>query len=62
MKQTQIQKTKTDKAEPEIDNPPEPVNETALDASTADVLDELDEILNELGEDFALKYVQRGGE
>jgi ubiquitin-like protein Pup len=63
MKQAQVQKVKTTTPDaPAIEDRPEPVNETAIDSSTADVMDEIDEILNELGEDFALKYVQRGGE
>lgn len=50
------------KADEQIDAPPGQIDESGLDASTADILDELDEILSEMDEDFALKYVQRGGE
>jgi ubiquitin-like protein Pup len=63
VKQAQIQKTRTaTPTAPAIDDRPEPINETALDLSTEEMLDELDEILNEMDEDFALKYVQRGGQ
>ena len=55
------QSTKTDTPS-DVDQVPEKVDETKLDASTADILDELDEVLEEMGEDFALQYVQRGGE
>jgi ubiquitin-like protein Pup len=63
MKQAHIQRSKTaTPTAPAIDDRPEPVDETALDLSTEEMLDELDEILNEMDEDFALKFVQRGGQ
>ena len=46
----------------QIEAPPERVDTGKIDASTADILDELDEVLEEMGEDFALNFVQRGGE
>lgn len=59
----QVQKAKpTSKTAEHIAEPPEPVDESKLDESTAAILDEVDEILEEMGEDFVQNFVQRGGQ
>lgn len=46
----------------DIDEQPARVKDDKLDADTAEFLEEVDELLGELGTEFALTFVQQGGQ
>jgi ubiquitin-like protein Pup len=58
----QIQKQHSKKEAAEIDNPPCAIKDEELDQEIDDLLADIDEVLVEVGEEFALQYVQQGGQ
>ena len=61
--QVQKQAVKSVPAEAEApDEQPQDVRNKKLDAETDAMLDELDVLLGEVGDEFALQFIQQGGE
>jgi ubiquitin-like protein Pup len=50
------------RTEAEEDAPPQDIRDEDLAVVTDDILAEIDEVLSEIGEEFALTFVQQGGE
>jgi ubiquitin-like protein Pup len=62
MAQVQKNKQTTKTAVEEAEVEPKDLKNPQLDADLEDIMDAIDECIGELGEEFALTFVQQGGQ